>query len=144
MHALAPVPAETSLLRDAATAATAGSARVRRPARVAAELNRRFRASENDGRYLTMVLCVLDTHDGRLHVTSAGHPPPLLLRDGRLVDVPDAGGFPIAIMDGAEYEDCAVQLQPGDRVCLYSDGIVEQPRRPGDEQFGMTRAAARP
>jgi phosphoserine phosphatase RsbU/P len=140
MHALAPVPAETSLLREPGGGGNGnGGHAVRRPALVAEELNRRFRASDYDGRYLTMILCVLDTRDGQLRVTSAGHPPPLVVRDGRLVDVPDAGGLPIAIMDAAEYDDCTLQLQPGDRVCLYSDGILEQPHKPGDEQFGMTR-----
>jgi sigma-B regulation protein RsbU (phosphoserine phosphatase) len=139
MHALAPLPPETSLLRGHNGGGDGAPAGVRRPAQVAAELNRRFRASEYDGRYLTMILCVLDTREGQLRVTSAGHPPPLIVRDDRLVDVPDAGGLPIAIMDDSEYDDCALQLQPGDRVCLYSDGIVEQPRPPDNEQFGMTR-----
>jgi len=103
-------------------------------------MNRRFRAGENDGRYLTMGLCMLDTHDGRLQITSAGHPPPLLIRGGAGSMLPDAGGFPIAILDGGEYEETLTQLLPGDRVCLYSDGIIEQTRS-GDEveQFGTDR-----
>jgi sigma-B regulation protein RsbU (phosphoserine phosphatase) len=137
MNALAPIPAEVSLLRDAVDGG--GHRPVRAPARVAAELNRRFRAGEYDGRYMTMILCVLDTHAGQLHVTSAGHPPPIVLRGGERVEVPDAGGFPIAIMDVADYDDCTVQLNPGDRVCLFSDGILEQ-RGPGDcELFGADR-----
>src|SRR5205085_10475143 len=89
---------------------------VHKPAHIATELNRRFRAGENDGRYMTMILCVLDTHEGVLHLTCAGHPPPHLLRGKQAVAIPQAGGFPIAIVDGAEYEDGSVQLQPGDRV----------------------------
>jgi len=142
MHALEPDPAETSLLRDVARTGNdaAGFGTVQRPSRVAMELNRRFRAGENDGRYLTMILCVLDTHDGRLRVTSAGHPTPLLLRGREAIDVPDAGGFPIAIFDVADYEDELVQLHPGDRLCLFSDGIAEQPKGPGEgEQFGVGR-----
>lgn len=135
MHALEPDPAEMSLVRDL-TNADHHFGSVQRPARIALELNRRFRAGENDGRYLTMILCVLDTFEGRLHMTSAGHPPPLLIRGGRAVELPDAGGFPIAIMDGAEYEDGLTQLHAGDRLCLYSDGIIEQSDRTGDEQFG--------
>ena len=137
MHALEPEPAETSLVRNL-TGADHGLGTVQRPARTAAELNRRFRAGEHDGRYLTMVLCVLDTHTGRLHTTSAGHPPLLAFRgDGPLV-VPNAGGFPIAIMDAADYEEGIITLEPGDRLYLYSDGLLEQ-RQSRDEQFGAAR-----
>ena len=142
MHALEPEPAEASLLRDVARTGNGAAdfGTVQRPSRVATELNRRFRAGENDGRYLTMILCVLDTHDGRLRITSAGHPPPLLLRGQQAVEVPDAGGFPIAIFDVADYEEELIQLQPGDRLCLFSDGIAEQPQGPGEgEQFGVAR-----
>src|SRR5688572_5575293 len=120
MHALAPIPQEISMLRDV-TRSEGELGSVQRPARVAAELNRRFRAGENDGRYLTMSLCVLDTRTGRFHLTSAGHPTPLLLRDGQSSPLPDAGGFPIAVADAADYEDACVPLQAGDRVCLVSD-----------------------
>jgi sigma-B regulation protein RsbU (phosphoserine phosphatase) len=139
MHSLEPIPEATSLLRDM-NHAGGELGTVRLPAQVATQLNRSFRAGENDGRYLTMILCVLDTHDGRLHMTSAGHPPPLVLRGGReAIPVPDAGGFPIAMVDDAEYEECALQLQPGDRVCLFSDGVLEQFDPAGDEQFGADR-----
>ena len=138
MHTLEPEPAEASLLRDP-TRADPDLGTVQRPARVASELNRRFRAGENDGRYFTMVLCVLDTYCGQLRIASAGHPPPFLLRGGESLPVPDAGGFPIAMVDGAEYEDGVVRLLPGDRLCLFSDGLIEQTRGAEEEQFGAPR-----
>ncbi|MGB7160455.1 MAG: PP2C family protein-serine/threonine phosphatase, partial [Tepidisphaeraceae bacterium] len=112
------------------------------PARVATEMNRRFRASDHDRRFLTMGLCVLDTSAGRLHFTSAGHPPALILRGNDAVAAPDAGGFPIAIVDGAKYDDAALQLEPGDRVYLYSDGVSEQLDAAGMTQFGTARLLA--
>jgi len=136
MHFLAPTPEATSLLRNMPGSEQLGT--LNTPARIATELNNRFRAGEHDGRYLTMMLCILDTHLGRLHLTSAGHPPPVLLRGERALPVPDAGGFPIAIMDGAEFGDAVVQLEPGDRLCLVSDGVLEQ-LNPADEQFGDER-----
>jgi phosphoserine phosphatase RsbU/P len=136
MHSMEPSPAETSLLRD-----TSGGelGTVQRPARVATELNRRFRAGENDGRFLTMIYCVLDTHSGRLHTSSAGHPAPFVLRGEQVVEVPDAGGLPISVLDCVEYEEACVQLQRGDRVCLYTDGMIEQTDTSGAEQFGEAR-----
>jgi sigma-B regulation protein RsbU (phosphoserine phosphatase) len=140
MHAMEPIPEATSLLRDMTAAGSANDlGTVRRPGRVATELNRSFRASENDGRYLTMILCVLDTQQGRLHIARAGHPEPFVLRGSQSIPVPDAGGFPIALVDDAEYEDITLLLQPGDRVCMFSDGILEQSVAAGSEQFGWTR-----
>jgi len=140
MHALEPEPADASIVRDSTHPGGGGElGTVRQPARVASELNRRFRAGENDGLYLTMVLFVLDTFTGRLHLASAGHPPPVLLRGGSDWAVPDVGGFPIAMFDAVEYEDAVIQLRPNDRLCLYSDGIIEQVGRAAAEQFGRAR-----
>lgn len=137
MHAMEPMSGAASLLRD--MAGSGGIGTVQLPARVATEMNRRFRASDNDGRYLTMILGVLDTHTGRLHIASAGHPAPLILRGTESVPVPDVGGFPIAMMDGSDYEEAVVQLQPGDRLFLFSDGLLEQTQPTGMEQFGQSQ-----
>ena len=138
MHAMEPVLLAASLLRD--MSGDGGIGTVRRPARVATELNRRFRAGENDGRYLTMILCVLDTQTGRLHFTCAGHPEPIVLRGEQRLPAPDAGGFPIAIMDEGEFGEGSIQLEPGDRFCLFSDGVLEQSNAADDgDQFGADR-----
>jgi sigma-B regulation protein RsbU (phosphoserine phosphatase) len=146
MHALEPEPADSSLLRcgNGNRPAVEGGhlGTVQRPARIATELNRRFRAGEHDGRYLTMVLCVLDTLEGRAQIVCAGHPPPILLRAGQEQPVPDEGGFPVGIFDEAEYCDGTVQLRPGDRLCLFSDGVIEQNDCDNKEQFGRGRIAS--
>ncbi|MBX3359500.1 MAG: SpoIIE family protein phosphatase [Phycisphaeraceae bacterium] len=136
MHALVPVPEETSLLRDLSGQGPFGT--VRCPGLVATEMNRRFRAGDSDGRYLTMILCMLDTYTGRLRYTSAGHPPPVVLRAGSAIPIPDAGGVPIAILDDERYDDAGVDLRPGDRICLFSDGLLEQDG-PQRGQFGNAR-----
>jgi sigma-B regulation protein RsbU (phosphoserine phosphatase) len=138
MHSMEPSAAQTSVLRDVAQPESVlGS--VQRPARVAEELNRRFRASDNDGLYLTMFLGVLDTHMGKLYFTSAGHPPPIVLRRTTPIAVPDAGGLPLAITDASTYDDACVPLEPGDRICLVSDGVLEQFDPSRNEQFGSAR-----
>ncbi|HVF19023.1 MAG TPA: PP2C family protein-serine/threonine phosphatase [Mycobacteriales bacterium] len=92
--------------------------------------------------FTTAVLAQLDTDSGLLQWANAGHPEPLLLRNGRLVKTlhldprPPLGfgdllpGDPVAI--GNE------QLEPGDRVLLYTDGVVEA-RSPDGEFFGVDR-----
>lgn len=137
MHALDPMCGNASLLRDMTGSGELGT--VQQPAQVATELNRRFMAHENDDRFMTMILCVLDTRTGLLHLSSAGHPPPFVLRGSESVALPDIGGLPIAMVAGAEYTQAAIQLAPGDRVFLFSDGLVEQFNASDAEQFGEDR-----
>lgn len=137
MHALAPEPESTSLLRDVTPSAELGT--VRRPGRVAAELNRRFRSEQSDGRFFTLILCVLDTQSGMLHIGRAGHPLPVILRGREAIEVSDDGGLPIGIIDDTEFADVSIQLRAGDRVYLFSDGIVEQPKAEGGELYETER-----
>lgn len=139
MHYLEPVPEASSLLRDPIRASGLGS--VQRPSLVAEKLNRCFSADNSDGRFLTMILCVLDTRQGHLYATSAGHPLPLILRGQIAVPLPDISGPPLALFEEAEYKDAIVQLDPGDRVYLFSDGIVEQYEPTEKDQFGEDRLA---
>ncbi len=107
-----------------------------------------FAGFAGDG-FTTAVLAELHTDTGQLEWINAGHPEPLLLRDGRLVKTlhaepapplglglnpvtgdPDdpAGSFAV----GGEH------LQPGDRVLFYTDGVIEA-RSPAGELFGVER-----
>ena len=89
---------------------------------------------------MTAVLAELDVHTGRLRWISAGHPPPLLLRGGRLVKrltiLPRA---PMGMrLDSGSAEVGEESLEPGDMVLLYTDGLTEA-RRPGGELFTVER-----
>jgi sigma-B regulation protein RsbU (phosphoserine phosphatase) len=137
MHALAPAGEGASLLLGAQDGQGIGPLRF--PARAVTELNRRFCASDNDGRFLTMVLFVLDSHTGRGAFARAGHPLPIILRAGGVLPLSDEGGLPLAVMDGADYADVPLQFQPGDRIVLYSDGFLEQTRPSDGQQYGDER-----
>ena len=140
MHTLAPAGEGASLLLGAQSGDGLGP--VQLPARTVAELNRRFCASDNDGRFLTMVLFALDTHSGRATFARAGHPFPVLLRAGAPVPLSDDGGLPIGLIDGSDYQGVALELQPGDRFFLYSDGFLEQARPSDGKEFGEERLRA--
>jgi serine phosphatase RsbU (regulator of sigma subunit) len=85
--------------------------------------------------FVTGILAELDLGSGRLRYVNAGHPPPLLLREGKVVKEL-SGGHRVPF--GLEAGGLAVaeeKLEPGDWLALYSDGVVEA-RNPSGEWFG--------
>lgn len=75
----------------------------------------------------------------QLRYTSAGHNPPLLLRANAPACEPlDADGLILGVQREVEFEEVALSLVPGDRLLLYTDGIVEARNRAG-EFFGTRR-----
>jgi sigma-B regulation protein RsbU (phosphoserine phosphatase) len=98
---------------------------VRPPRDVAERLNRQFPMAAQRNRYFTMAYAVLDADTGFLRYAVAGHPSPILVRKGRRPDQLTGGSYPIGIVEGAEFEECSIQLEPGDRLYFYSDGITE-------------------
>jgi serine phosphatase RsbU (regulator of sigma subunit) len=92
----------------------------------------------DDDSFATGIVGRLTLATGRLEWTCAGHLPPLLLR-GRKV-VAELGNEPIVPfgLRGATPALCAVDLEPGDTVLLYTDGVTEA-HLPDGEQFGLPR-----
>ncbi|WP_043636567.1 PP2C family protein-serine/threonine phosphatase [Nonomuraea candida] len=95
--------------------------------------------SQFTGRFATGILADLDLRTGLLTWVNRGHHPPLVLREGRLVrtleSVPDPPmGFGLEAGTGVLRH----QLQPGDRLLFYTDGIVEA-QSPDGELFGLER-----
>ena len=92
--------------------------------------------------FTTAVLAELDTRSGLLRWVNAGHPEPLLLRGGRMVRSlfveprPPLGLGHLA--DTADPEVGSEQLEPGDLVLVFTDGVVEA-RSPDGEFFGVER-----
>lgn len=86
-------------------------------------------AHDSPGRFVTAVLGRLDVETGQLAYLLAGHPPPLLLRDGRMVkELTRPPRLPLGITAPAGTPPDVVgheQLEPGDRVLFYTDGITE-------------------
>ncbi len=79
---------------------------------------------------------MLDATNGKLTVTSAGHTPVLIRRaDGRVDEVgQDVSGLPLGVMEDSAYQQAEVQLNEGDVVVIYSDGVTDA-RSPGDELY---------
>jgi stage II sporulation SpoE-like protein len=87
-------------------------------------------------RYVTAVIGQLDLSSGRLTWISAGHPPPLIVRDGRLtrtLSAPPAAPLGIPL-DGPPPVVAEESLEPGDLLLLYTDGLTEA-RHPDGQMF---------
>jgi hypothetical protein len=91
-----------------------------------------------DSRFATAVIADIDLDTGWLSYANAGHPPPALVRDSRIVRLLDGGRrLPLGLPDDAPQLG-RVRLQPGDRVLFYTDGITEA-RSPDGSLFGLSR-----
>ncbi|MCU4184428.1 serine/threonine-protein phosphatase [Acidiferrimicrobium sp. IK] len=92
--------------------------------------------------FATGILAELDTATGELQWLSAGHPQPLLLREGRFVKpLVVAPTLPFGLSTVAPKVGVRIgteHLQPGDRVVFYTDGAIEA-RSPDGEFFGVER-----
>lgn len=89
--------------------------------------------------YVTGILADLDTHTGVLSFVNRGHPLPIVIRSGRWGTEPACRPAPpMGTALGVRPTLCREQLEPGDRVVLYTDGITEA-HRPGAPQFGVNR-----
>ncbi len=95
------------------------------------------------GHFVTAFYGVYDAVSRRLTYACAGHNPPRLLRCGAspVLSLDDANMPPMGFMAGIEYEDRHIQLEVGDRLVLYTDGIVEA-QSPQEELFGTDRLDA--
>lgn len=101
-------------------------------------LNRHIAESSAANKFITMLLAELSPETGVLHFMNAGHNPGILLRrDGSFEEL-KAGGLPLGLLPEARYQSRAVTMEPGDILCIYSDGITEA-TAPDDEEFGMER-----
>ncbi len=110
------------------------------PSSILARLNTAILRQHGDGRFVTMVyLWVQPRTDGMSYVmANAGHPPALIVRaDGRVDGVRPNGGI-LGVFDDAAYEQVELEIDAGDLVVMFTDGVTEA-RAPSGEFFGLHR-----
>jgi sigma-B regulation protein RsbU (phosphoserine phosphatase) len=110
-------------------------------------LNQRLaRVYTRGGAFVTAFYAVLDPPRRKLTYARAGHNPPRLARDGRVLSLEGEGGLPLGILEEKQYGQSTVILEPGDLLLLYTDGITEAaaPLRAGQDRelFGLERLDA--
>jgi sigma-B regulation protein RsbU (phosphoserine phosphatase) len=107
-------------------------------------VNRQVYASSLEDRFATLFYGVLDGAKRRLQYVNAGHSPPMVIRrDGSIIWL-GAGGVPVGIFPNSTYEQGVVQLNPGELILAYTDGVIEAVNPAGDEwgAEGLREAAA--
>ena len=89
--------------------------------------NARMLADTTSNLFVTAFYGVLDPATGQFTYSNAGHNPPYVLRPGEPVIIQELirTGIPIGLREGATWSKAGVQLQPGDRLLLYTDGIPD-------------------
>jgi len=92
-------------------------------------------------RFVTMLYAIVDRENLQLTYATAGHPPPLWHRR-RLgtVETLDAQGMMIGVLPDPEFDEHTVQLERGDAILFYTDGLTECRNHDG-EMFGLKRVA---
>jgi phosphoserine phosphatase RsbU/P len=108
------------------------------PANLCDAINRLLCRSIGGDRFITFFYAALDVPTRRLQYTNAGHPAPLVLRADGSHDSLRDGGSVLGVFDGATFDNGEIQLGDGDRVVLYTDGLLEAHDLDGEE-FGTNR-----
>lgn len=89
-------------------------------------------------KYVTLFYAVLDIQAKRFIFINAGHLPPIVMRAHGEVELLRSGGFPLGFFDNPRYFEHFLQLNSGDLICLYTDGITES-MNASDEEYGRPR-----
>src|ERR1700720_3742556 len=90
-------------------------------------------ASSLPDRYATVFYGVFDRATRTLRYVNAGHTPPVVLRRGGSIDTLETGGAPVGMFPDSSYEEGVAQLDLGDVVITYTDGVIEAANQSGDE-----------
>jgi len=109
------------------------------PLEVATQLAKRFPFDPETSQYFTLVYGVLNTTSMEFRYVCAGHPGPIRCSNGKQLTILDNTSPPVGLLPAALFtsqcEESSVQLGSGDRLYIYSDGIVEAANSE-DEEFG--------
>jgi len=104
------------------------------------KLNRHILESSTPNKFITMLIAEMNPRTSNLRFVNAGHNSGFLLRAAQAghVDELPSSGVPLGLLPNSHYQMRETSLDPGDLLCIYSDGITEA-ESPTEEEFGNDR-----
>jgi len=94
--------------------------------------------SQNGRRFTTAFIAEYDSATRHLTYVNAGHNNPMLRRKSGLIERLEAGGVPLGIMEGEQYQSGEKVLEEGDWLAIFTDGVIEA-ENPWREEYGEVR-----
>lgn len=131
--ALFMVIAKTLLKNSALNGITAGE--------IAQKVNMQLCENNDAGMFVTVWLGILTISTGHLTYINAGHEYAAVMRGGVYELVKEKHGFVMAGLEGISYKEYEMELEPGDRLFLYTDGVAEAANM-SNELYGTDRMLA--
>ncbi len=109
------------------------------PAQILSDVNATICANNREGMFVTVWLGILEISTGKLTAANAGHEYPALARQGKGFElIKDKHGLVIGAMDGMRYREYTIQMEPGMKLFVYTDGLPEA-NDLGNDMFGIER-----
>ena len=108
------------------------------PGRVLASVNNFLEQNNSEDLFVTVFYGVLDERNGRFLYANGGHNPPILVDSDGATPLKTTGGVALGMFDGLDYDHDHVDMEPGARLVLFSDGVTEA-FNDSDEAFGDDR-----
>jgi phosphoserine phosphatase RsbU/P len=106
---------------------------------VAEALNRRFASGRGGSQFFSLIYAIVNVRTRQLSYTSAGHPPIMHHPAGGSPAMLEGGGMPVGLApENTDYFEETIQLNPGDRLMLYSDGLGDAVNTT-DQLFGSAQ-----
>ena len=99
------------------------------------KINRALSQNNDSMMFVTVFVCILNLKTGEVNYVDGGHECPLILRGGKKVEVfKKKNGFPICIDPNFQYKQYQFNLQPGDSIVLYTDGLEDAQNVAGERR----------
>jgi sigma-B regulation protein RsbU (phosphoserine phosphatase) len=92
-------------------------------------------------KFITLALAVIDLAAGKIRYSLAGHPLPIISRDGEVVELEVPQTIPLGVIPGYTFSTVETFFNRSTSMVMYTDGVLEA-RSPNGEQFGAERLAA--
>jgi sigma-B regulation protein RsbU (phosphoserine phosphatase) len=90
-----------------------------------------------EGHFITLTYTIWEPKTGVLRLANAGMPLPILVRNGQCRPI-RVEGVPLGLLEHTDYQETSVNLEPGDLLAMFSDGISEA-TNPRHEEYGTRR-----